>query len=95
MGYQYADLVRGLPACHDLAALDRRLIFIPCDPVAGATKILFGVPIIYIILIKYSIAAVLTIFTADDFCSIAWDSAGDAGQGGAGAALGPGPGSAQ
>lgn len=45
-------------------------------PAAGATKILFSVPLIYIILAKYTIALVITIFAPDDFTSVAWDSAG-------------------
>lgn len=31
---------------------------------------------IYFILVKYAIACLLTLFTPDDFTSIAWDSAG-------------------
>ncbi|KAF5832814.1 hypothetical protein DUNSADRAFT_11187 [Dunaliella salina] len=42
----------------------------------GSTKILFGVPIMYIILIKYFIVCVLTVFSKEDFTNIAWDSAG-------------------
>lgn len=43
---------------------------------AGATKILFSVPLIYIILVKYTIALIITFFAPDDFTSVAWDSAG-------------------
>jgi hypothetical protein len=42
----------------------------------GAVKILFGVPVIAIILIKYGIACTLTVFSDEDFTAIAWDSAG-------------------
>ncbi|KAG2443441.1 hypothetical protein HXX76_001799 [Chlamydomonas incerta] len=42
----------------------------------GSTKILFGVPIIYIILIKYTIAVGITAFSPEDITNIAWDSAG-------------------
>ncbi len=34
------------------------------------------VNIIYLILIKYSIASALTIFSSENFTNIAWDSAG-------------------
>eukprot|EP00197_Chlamydomonas_leiostraca_P002188 CAMPEP_0202858004 /NCGR_PEP_ID=MMETSP1391-20130828/714_1 /ASSEMBLY_ACC=CAM_ASM_000867 /TAXON_ID=1034604 /ORGANISM="Chlamydomonas leiostraca, Strain SAG 11-49" /LENGTH=800 /DNA_ID=CAMNT_0049536869 /DNA_START=238 /DNA_END=2641 /DNA_ORIENTATION=- len=42
----------------------------------GATKILFGVPVVAIILIKYAIASTITCFSSEDFTNIAWDSAG-------------------
>jgi hypothetical protein len=44
--------------------------------VAGSSKILFEVNIIFLILGKYSIAALLTIFSSENFTNIAWDSAG-------------------
>lgn len=44
--------------------------------VAGSSKILFGVNIIFLILGKYSVAAILTIFSSENFTNIAWDSAG-------------------
>ena len=43
---------------------------------AGATKILFGVSVIYFILAKYGVAILLTLEASDDFTCIAWDSAG-------------------
>lgn len=43
---------------------------------AGATKILFGVSVIYFILAKYGVAVLLTLEASDDFTCIAWDSAG-------------------
>jgi hypothetical protein len=42
----------------------------------GATKILFGVPLIWFILVKYVVAVSLTMFISEDFVNIAWDSAG-------------------
>lgn len=36
-------------------------------------------PLIYIILAKYAVACTITIFAKDDFCCVAWDSAGKAG----------------
>ncbi|KAG2443239.1 hypothetical protein HYH02_009312 [Chlamydomonas schloesseri] len=47
-----------------------------CGMAVGSTKILFGVPIIYIILVKYTIAVAITIFSPEDITNIAWDSAG-------------------
>ena len=34
------------------------------------------VRIIYLILIKYAIASLITVFSSEDFTNIAWDSAG-------------------
>ena len=42
----------------------------------GATKILFGVPLIWFIILKYFVAVSLTMFISEDFVNIAWDSAG-------------------
>jgi len=43
---------------------------------AGATKILFGVSVIYFILAKYGVAVLLTLEASEEFTCIAWDSAG-------------------
>ena len=43
---------------------------------AGATKILFGVSVIYFILAKYGVAFLLTLEASEEFTCIAWDSAG-------------------
>jgi len=47
-----------------------------CGMVAGSSKILFDINIIYLILAKYSVAAFLTVFSSENFTNIAWDSAG-------------------
>jgi len=47
-----------------------------CGMVAGSSKILFDINIIYLILGKYSLATFLTIFSSENFTNIAWDSAG-------------------
>lgn len=47
-----------------------------CGMVLGSSKILFEVNIIYLILAKYTVAAVLTVFSSENFTNIAWDSAG-------------------
>jgi hypothetical protein len=44
--------------------------------VIGSTKILFNIPLVYLIFVKYFISLVLTFFTPEDFTNIAWDSAG-------------------
>jgi hypothetical protein len=61
------DLSRGLGDVYKRQALGMS---------AGATKILFGVSVIYFILAKYGVAVLLTLEASDDFTCIAWDSAG-------------------
>ena len=40
-------------------------------------QILFGVPIIWLILAKYTVAMLLTVVADEDMTCIAWDSAGE------------------
>jgi len=42
----------------------------------GVLKIVLGIPIVYILIVGYTIAYILTIFSHNDYVSIAWDSAG-------------------
>ncbi len=42
----------------------------------GATKILFGVPVVYFILAKYGVALLLTYSADEAMTNVAWDSAG-------------------
>jgi len=42
----------------------------------GIVKIIFTIPLAYILLPLYSVAAVLTYLSAEEFVNIAWDSAG-------------------
>ena len=42
----------------------------------GVTKIVFDLPIAYLLIPGYAIAAVLTYFSTEEFVNIAWDSAG-------------------
>jgi hypothetical protein len=44
----------------------------------GACKILFRLPLIYFILIKYFIASCLTVVARESVTAVAWDSAGEA-----------------
>ena len=57
------------------------LVYIVCvgvgfGLVAGSSKILFDVNIIYLILGKYAFATFMTVFSTENFTNIAWDSAG-------------------
>ena len=42
----------------------------------GVAKIVFDIPIAYLLVPGYSLAIVLTIFSNEEFVNIAWDSAG-------------------
>ncbi len=42
----------------------------------GVTKIVFDLPIAYLLIPGYAIAAILTYFSTEEFVNIAWDSAG-------------------
>ena len=42
----------------------------------GVTKIIFNIPIVYLIVPGYLIAVVLTIISSEEYVNIAWDSAG-------------------
>jgi phosphate starvation-inducible membrane PsiE len=44
--------------------------------VLGIVKITFHVPLIYFILPSYSITAVLTLFSSEEFVNVAWDCGG-------------------
>ncbi len=49
---------------------------VACGITIGVAKIVFDVPIIYLILGGYSVAGVLTFLSTEEFVNIAWDSAG-------------------
>ena len=49
---------------------------VACGIALGVAKIVFDIPIIYLILGGYSVAVVLTYFSTEEFVNIAWDSAG-------------------
>jgi hypothetical protein len=42
----------------------------------GITKIIFGLPLLYILLPLYSILIIITMFSSEEFVNIGWDSAG-------------------
>ncbi len=47
-----------------------------CGIAIGIFKIIFSIPIAYIIIPGYLVAIVLTYFSTEEFVNIAWDSAG-------------------
>lgn len=49
---------------------------VACGIAVGVAKIVFNIPIIYLILGGYSVAFVLTYLSTEEFVNIAWDSAG-------------------
>ncbi len=51
-------------------------IGVGCGIALGVTKIIFELPLAYMLLFFYSIAIVLTYFSSEEYVNIAWDSAG-------------------
>jgi hypothetical protein len=49
---------------------------VACGIAIGVAKIIFDIPIIYLILGGYSVAVLLTYLSTEEFVNIAWDSAG-------------------
>ena len=49
---------------------------VACGIAIGVAKIVFDIPIIYLILGGYSVAVLLTYLSTEEFVNIAWDSAG-------------------
>ncbi len=47
-----------------------------CGIAVGVLKIVYDIPIVYLIVPGYLIAAVLTVFSTEEFANVAWDSAG-------------------
>ena len=47
-----------------------------CGIAVGVLKIVYDIPIVYLIVPGYLIAVVLTIFSTEEFVNVAWDSAG-------------------
>jgi hypothetical protein len=44
---------------------------------AGACKILFRLPLIWFIIVKYAVAVGLTVVARESITAVAWDSAGE------------------
>jgi len=49
---------------------------VACGIAIGVAKIVFDIPIAYLLIFFYSIALLLTWFSSEEFVNIAWDSAG-------------------
>jgi len=49
---------------------------VACGIAIGVAKIVFDIPIIYLILGGYSVAVLLTYISTEEFVNVAWDSAG-------------------
>jgi len=51
-------------------------IGVGCGIAVGLAKLIFGLPLVWLIMPGYLLAFVLTIFSTEEFVNIAWDSAG-------------------
>ncbi len=51
-------------------------IGVACGIATGLAKLIFDLPLIWLIVPGYGIAAVLTYFSSEEFVNVAWDSAG-------------------
>ena len=51
-------------------------IGVGCGIALGILKIIYNIPIVYLIIPGYLIAIILTIFSTEEFVNVAWDSAG-------------------
>jgi len=51
-------------------------IGVGCGIALGVLKIVYNIPIVYLIVPGYMLAIVLTIFSTEEFVNVAWDSAG-------------------
>jgi len=49
---------------------------VACGIAVGLAKMIFNLPLIWLIVPGYSLAAVLTFFSSEEFVNVAWDSAG-------------------
>jgi hypothetical protein len=47
-----------------------------CGIALGVLKIVYDIPVAYLIVPGYAIAIILTIFSSEEFVNVAWDSAG-------------------
>ena len=74
LGYTVQNLTNG---AFQKATLMYAVSFgVACGIAIGVAKIVFDIPVIYLILSGYSVAIVLTYFSTEEFVNIAWDSAG-------------------
>ncbi|TPG79566.1 DUF1538 domain-containing protein [Pseudomonas arsenicoxydans] len=51
-------------------------IGVACGIALGVAKLVFGLPLVWLVVPPYLLAVVLTIFSTEEFVNVAWDSAG-------------------
>lgn len=51
-------------------------IGVACGIAIGVAKLVFGLPLVWLVIPPYLFAAVLTFFSTEEFVNVAWDSAG-------------------
>jgi hypothetical protein len=51
-------------------------IGVACGIAVGVAKLVFGLPLVWLVVPPYLFAVVLTIFSTEEFVNVAWDSAG-------------------
>lgn len=51
-------------------------IGVACGIAIGVAKLVFGLPLVWLVVPPYLIAVVLTVFSTEEFVNVAWDSAG-------------------
>jgi len=51
-------------------------IGVACGIAVGVAKLVFGLPLVWLVVPPYLLAVVLTIFSTEEFVNVAWDSAG-------------------
>ncbi|WP_095148378.1 DUF1538 domain-containing protein [Pseudomonas sp. Irchel s3a18] len=51
-------------------------IGVACGIAVGVAKLVFGLPLVWLVVPSYLFAVVLTVFSTEEFVNVAWDSAG-------------------
>jgi hypothetical protein len=51
-------------------------IGVACGVALGVAKLVFDLPLVWLVLPPYLLAALLTAFSSEEFVNVAWDSAG-------------------
>ena len=51
-------------------------IGVACGIAVGVAKLVFGLPLVWLVVPPYLLAALLTVFSTEEFVNVAWDSAG-------------------
>jgi len=74
LGYTVQNLTNG--AFRKSTLMYAVSLGVACGISVGVAKIIFNIPIIFLIIPGYLVAVVLTILSSEEFVNIAWDSAG-------------------